>query len=62
MVMIPIAERYKYRCHFCGTNKSVKYLVDYYVSWMNGKAITVPCCNICVLLYRNNLHPKKESE
>jgi transcription elongation factor Elf1 len=41
--LMPIEHRDKFRCSFCGANKSVKYLNDI------GKGIQVPCCNICAL-------------
>lgn len=36
-------------CHFCGTDKSVKYEVE--IKDADGKIHSVPCCNMCALLY-----------
>ena len=44
--MIPPKYRQHMHCHFCGTNKSVKYLVE--VS-ENNKDL-VPACNKCAAI------------
>lgn len=51
MKLIPIEERGKYRCHFCGTNKSVKYVIKIFDPVISDKPAKVTCCNKCALLY-----------
>lgn len=46
--LIPPEHRDKFRCSFCGTNKSVRYLKEV------DKAIQVPCCNRCALVSNNS--------
>ena len=48
--MIPVKERSKYRCHECGTTKSVKYLVRINDPRYSGEN-RVPMCNKCVTMY-----------
>lgn len=50
MKLIPIEERGKYRCHFCGTNKSVKYVIKIFDPVIDDKPVKVTCCNKCALL------------
>lgn len=45
MKMIPVDERKNYRCHFCGTDLSVKYKID--IPDKYGNQIEVPSCNRC---------------
>ena len=47
--LIPIADRPKYRCHFCGTNKSVKYITEVYDPVIDSKPTKVCCCNKCII-------------
>lgn len=52
LTMIPIEKRENYRCYYCGTNKSVKYIVKVFDPIINNNTISVPCCNKCVLTHR----------
>lgn len=47
MMLIHPDARKHYKCSVCGTNQSVKYLIEVNDSY--GNAITIPCCNKCVL-------------
>lgn len=47
----------QYRCHICGTTKSVKYLMTVYDPVVDDKPVEVPVCNKCALL-----HAKANSE
>lgn len=49
MKLIPIEDRGKYRCHFCGETRSVKYLVNYFDPVETSEPIEVACCNRCAL-------------
>lgn len=49
MKLLPLDERKNIKCHFCGTNKSVKYMVRVVKDRTNAH-ITVPCCNRCALI------------
>lgn len=49
MKTINIEQRNKYRCHFCGTTKSVKYIVKIYDPIVDDKPVNVTCCNKCAL-------------
>ena len=51
MRLIELKDRAGKKCHFCGSNKSVKYIVTIPDKFDNK--IEVPCCNMCALL--NNL-------
>lgn len=52
MKMIPPEDRGKYRCHFCLSDKSVRYMVKCFDPLEDeNKPVTVPCCNRCVLFY-----------
>lgn len=46
--MIPVEERSKCRCAFCGTRKSVKYKL---VLLEDERAVPWFCCNRCVLTF-----------
>lgn len=47
MKLIPIEDRGKYRCHFCGETRSVKYLVNCFDPVVASEPIEVACCNRC---------------
>lgn len=46
MKVIPVEQRGKRRCYFCGETRSVKYIVTV----NNPKPSEVPCCNKCALM------------
>ena len=50
MKLIPIEQRKNKICHFCGTDKSVKYTIN---NIDNENKIEVCCCNKCVTRYEN---------
>lgn len=50
MKLLPLNERENIKCHFCGTNKSVKYTVKT-IEDRSLTHIVVPCCNKCVWIY-----------
>lgn len=50
MKLIPIEDRGKYRCHFCGETRSVKYLVNCFDPVVSSEPIEVACCNRCCAL------------
>lgn len=50
--IIPFEKRGKYRCHFCLSEKSVKYFVRCFDPCECDTAfVTIPCCNRCALVY-----------
>ena len=50
--MIPTNKRNGITCYFCGTTRSVKYLVDT-ESPFSGEPTQVGCCNKCLALGGN---------
>ena len=52
ITMIPTKKRTNSTCHFCGTLKSVKYLVET-TSPISGDPTQVHCCNKCCALGGN---------
>ena len=51
MKLIPKWQDKLLRCHFCGTNKSVKYAVELHGAICDNKPLEVCACNRCALLY-----------
>ena len=51
--LIPTEKRQNYRCHFCGTNKSVKYVTEIIDPVIDSKPTRVCCCNKCILIGGN---------
>ena len=51
MKLIPKWQDKLLRCHFCGTNKSVKYAVELHGAICDNKPLEVSVCNKCALLY-----------
>ena len=54
MKIIPIEERKKCRCYFCGETRSVKYLVKIFDPVVDSKSCEVSCCNKCAALHNGN--------
>lgn len=52
--MIPSDKRDSARCYFCGTNKSVKYLVRLKEPMFSKASMLVCCCNKCVAMNYEN--------
>lgn len=48
--IIPIEERSKCRCHFCGETRSVKYITEIFDPVIDNKPSRVCCCNKCILI------------
>lgn len=48
--MIEVSKRKNCKCHFCGTDKSVKYLVEIFDPIVANKTTEVCCCNKCYAL------------
>jgi len=46
--LLPIEERSKHSCFFCGTSKSVKYIVELPENKQRD-IHSVYCCNLCAL-------------
>lgn len=44
--IIPIKDRNKCRCHFCGETRSVKYITEIISTPRNRRVF---CCNKCIL-------------
>lgn len=50
--LIKPSERERYRCHFCGETRSVKYIVSVYDPVVRSNGISkVTCCNMCFARY-----------
>lgn len=50
--MIPSDKRKNYRCHFCGTDKSIKYVTEIFDPVIDAsKPTRVCCCNLCFALF-----------
>lgn len=49
----------KLRCHFCGTEKSVKYLGTVLDPVVDSKPIEVCICNRCVAVYNDKILEKE---
>lgn len=45
----------KLRCHFCGSEKSVKYEATIFDSNIDNKKSKICCCNKCALVYNNKM-------
>lgn len=56
MKVIPIKERNKYKCHFCGNTKSVKYFVKVLYPFVENKNEYVSCCNKCCLKFKEFIY------
>ena len=52
--IIPSDKRDSARCYFCGTNKSVKYLVRLKEPMLSKASMLVCCCNKCVAMNYEN--------
>lgn len=50
--LIDPKDRKKCRCHFCGTNLSVKYLVEIYDPVISNEKTFVCVCNKCAAFYK----------
>lgn len=50
MKIIPMEDRKKCRCYFCGETRSVKYLIKISDPVMDSKPCEVACCNKCAAL------------
>jgi transcription elongation factor Elf1 len=50
----------QYRCHLCGTTKSVKYLMKVYDPVADDKPVEVAVCNKCALLHTEPTTKSKE--
>ena len=48
--IIPQEKRQNYRCHFCGTIISVKYVTEIFDPVIDNKPTRVCCCNRCILM------------
>lgn len=55
MKVIPIEKRNKYKCYFCGTTKSVKYIVKINDTIFSDKPSNVCCCNKCALVFNDKI-------
>ena len=55
--VIPIEKRKNYRCHFCGTTRSVKYVTEIFDPVIDSKPTKVCCCNKCILLASEIKYP-----
>jgi hypothetical protein len=51
MKLIPNWQDKLLQCHFCGTNKSVKYAVELHGAVCDNKPLEVCACNRCALLH-----------
>lgn len=51
--IIPIEQRHKYRCYFCGETRSVKYITEILDPVIDSKPTRVCCCNKCILIGEN---------
>jgi hypothetical protein len=49
--IIPVEKRQNYRCHFCGTTRSVKYVTEIFDPVISDKPTGVCCCNKCLVLH-----------
>lgn len=54
--MIPLDKRQNYRCHFCGTNLSVKYIIEVFDPVIDTKPVKVCVCDKCVAFYGGNVN------
>lgn len=50
MKIIPMEDRKKCRCYFCGDTRSVKYLIKISDPVVDSKPCEVTCCNECAAL------------
>jgi hypothetical protein len=57
MKIIPNWQDKLLKCHFCGTNKSVKYAVELHGAICDNKHLEVCVCNKCALLF---VHPTEK--
>lgn len=48
--IIPVSQRDKCRCHFCGETRSVKYITEVIDLVVDNKPTQVCCCNKCILI------------
>lgn len=62
MNMIPIQDRHKYRCHFCGETRSVKYVCEVMDPVVSTERSTVACCNKCAAIYCGIDNARREPE
>ena len=54
MKTIPMEDRKKCCCYFCGETRSVKYLVKIFDPVVDSKPCEVTCCNKCAALHIGN--------
>lgn len=57
MKIIPNWQKNRKPCYFCGTHKSVKYMVETYILELSDEPFEVCACNKCALL---NDHPTEK--
>ena len=55
MNVIPIEKRNKCKYYFCGTTKSVKYIVKINDTIFSDKPSNVCCCNKCALVFNDKI-------
>ena len=51
MKIINMSDRKNCRCYFCGTQKSVKYIVKVFDTGFQNPPTEVYACNRCALLF-----------
>ena len=58
MKLIPMDDRVNKRCYFCGTYRSVKYVVKVNDPVLSEKPTNVYCCNRCAAIFYCDMEDK----
>ena len=62
MKIIPNWKEKKFRCHFCGETRSVKYETEVFDPVISDKTTMVCICNKCALRYTDHQTEKGGEE
>lgn len=54
MKIIPNWQNQRKPCYFCGSTKSVKYMVETYEIMLSDEPFEVCACNKCALIHAND--------